>query len=62
MTAGFNSVEWVLKHRINLDDIGLLESFEDLNLISEEPLNILAFHPNEDAILCRTRMDEEVEP
>lgn len=41
-----NSNEWVLKHSINLDHIAFVDSDSE----TKEQLDILAFHPNLDAI------------
>ncbi|XXG58532.1 hypothetical protein AAC387_Pa04g0826 [Persea americana] len=57
MTHSTNSGEWILKHMINLDDIEFPESSEDSNPITEEPLDILAFHPNKDVIFLRDQGD-----
>ncbi|RWR91301.1 F-box-like protein [Cinnamomum micranthum f. kanehirae] len=55
---GENS-EWVVKHRINLDDVEFPEPLEDPvffeDPIIEEPLDILAFHPTKDAIFLRNQ-------
>ncbi|RWR91303.1 F-box-like protein [Cinnamomum micranthum f. kanehirae] len=53
--------EWVVKHRINLDNIGFPEPLLDVDLyefpIDVEPVDILAFHPNKDAIFLRNQGD-----
>eukprot|EP00268_Persea_americana_P042249 TRINITY_DN4228_c0_g1_i3.p1 TRINITY_DN4228_c0_g1~~TRINITY_DN4228_c0_g1_i3.p1 ORF type:complete len:422 (+),score=60.69 TRINITY_DN4228_c0_g1_i3:265-1530(+) len=51
--------EWVVKHRIKLDDIEFPEPLEDPDFfedsINEEPLDILAIHPTKDAIFLRNQ-------
>lgn len=51
MIDGRNTNEWALKHSINLDDIEFVDSDSE----TKKQLDILAFHPNLDAIFLRNR-------
>ncbi|XXG58530.1 hypothetical protein AAC387_Pa04g0824 [Persea americana] len=57
----FEESEWVVKHKINLKNIGFPKPLLDVDLyefpIDVEPVDILAFHPTKDAIFLRNQGD-----
>ncbi|XXG58529.1 hypothetical protein AAC387_Pa04g0823 [Persea americana] len=48
-----DSSEWVLVHKISFADIEFPGPLADSDFVTKDPMDILAFHPNSDAIFLR---------
>lgn len=57
MIDSSNPGDWILKHSFDLDDCELSDPSDDSDPIPKDPLRILAFHPNLDAIFFRNQGD-----